>query len=370
VTRFLRVREGLEPPAYARCRATPVSLRDLTSASDADLEDVHRDAVQVTRKRQDGSGAVSAEASAHYQNTGAPTFLSARPAAHSRGTADATAAHPSLLDLKIELARRELENCRLCPQMCGVDRTAGELGFCGVGKEAHVASHVVHLGEVPDLVPAFSVFLSGCTMKCIYCRKHDLIENPRGGRVLEPAWFAEVVAQGREEGARTLKLLGGTPEPHVAALLECLREVEVPLPVVWESTMYISERALDLIEGTVDLFIANLRYGNDDCARELSGVDAYVEPALAAVERAREFADVTIRHLVLPGHVDCCTGPLAEMLEEVAPEIEMVLLFQYVPFWRALEHPQLSRRLTEEERRHAVEVVSERKQRWSVAALA
>ena len=336
MTRFLRVRDGLEPPAYARCRSTPVNLNEPASAPDAELEGAHRDGLRAMHSSCDPRG---------------------------------TVAQPSLLDLKIELAQRELRHCRLCPQMCGVDRAAGELGFCGVGAEAHVAAHMVHLGEMADLVPAFSVFLSGCTMRCIYCRKHELIEHPRSGQVLEPGWFAEAVAIGRDEGARTLKLLGGTPEPHTAALLECLKALPINLPVMWESAMYISPRGLDLIEGIVDLFIANLRYGNDDCARELSGVDRYLGPAMAAVQRALEFADVTIRHLVLPGHIDCCTRPLAAMLQEVAPEIEMVLLFQYVPFWHALKHPQLSRRLTDAERQHAVEVVSERKESWSVAPL-
>ena len=102
MTRFLRVRDGLEPPAYARCRATPVALCDLASAPSSELEEAHRQGLRAT-------------IGSHHRREERPS--------------------PSLLDLKIELARRELQNCRLCPQMCGVDRTTGELGFCGVGKE-------------------------------------------------------------------------------------------------------------------------------------------------------------------------------------------------------------------------------------------
>lgn len=274
-----------------------------------------------------------------------------------------------LLDARIEAAERALADCRLCPHECGVNRAAGEVGECGVSADAHVAAEMVHLGEVPDLAPAWTVFLSGCTMRCCYCRKWELIERPNGGRVLKPEWFAAAAERAVREGARTMKLLGGTPEPHVAALLRALRETNVPLPVMWESTMFISPQCLRLIEGTVDLFIANLRYGNDTCARELSGVRDYVAPALDALRDVMQWTDVIVRHLVLPGHVECCTRLLAEMLEEVAPEVELTLLMQYVPLWRAAEHPPLNRRLTDEERDAAVRAVGSAKERWSVADL-
>lgn len=271
---------------------------------------------------------------------------------------------------KLRQAREALTNCRLCPHECGANRLAGETGWCGVGPQAHVAADLVHLGEVPALAPAWTVFLSGCTMRCVYCRKWELLEQPQVGRVLEPRWFADRARQAQAEGARTIKLLGGTPEPHVAALLAAMGEMDARLPVIWESTTFMSSQCLSLIEGTVDLFVANLRYGNDACARELSGVPEYVAPALGALGEVMRWSDVRIRHLILPGHIDCCTRPLAAMLEEVAPEFEMELLMQYVPFWRARDYPPLDRRLTEDERRAAVAAVSEVKETWRVVDLA
>lgn len=327
------MRDGLAAPGYERCRSTPVALGDVAGASDDELR-----------------------------------------AAHARGLAALGAggepASPSLLDVKIELARRALADCRLCPHECGVDRLAGETGFCGVGARAHIGSQMVHLGELPDLVPAYSVFFAGCTMRCLYCRKPDLLDRPREGEVLAPPGFAAAVRAGVGEGARTLKLLGGTPEPHLHAILSGLRVLDVSLPVMWETTMFTSPQCLEIARGTVDLFIANLRYGNDDCARELSGVEAYLEAALAAVRDVSAWTDVTLRHLVLPGHIDCCTAPLAAILEEALPEVEMVLLMQYVPFGRAWERPELARRLTPADRERAVEVVSARKRLWSVGDLA
>jgi len=327
------VRDGLAAPGYERCRATPVRVRDVRGASDDALSAAHHEGL------------------AELVDGGEPAL-------------------PSLLDVKVELARRALAECRLCPHECGVDRLVGETGFCGVGARAHIGSQMVHLGELPDLVPAYSVFLAGCTMRCLYCRKPDLLDRPREGEPLEPETFAASVRAGVGEGARTLKLLGGTPEPHLHALLSGLRALDVSLPVMWETTMFASPQCLEIARGTVDLFIANLRYGNDECARELAGVEGYLDPALAALREVSTWTDVTLRHLVLPGHIDCCTAPLAEMLEQALPDVEMVLLMQYVPFGRAWGRPELARRLTPADRERAVEAVAARKRLWSVGDLA
>jgi len=325
------VRDGLAPPGFIVCRETAAPIGDVRGAEDGELAQAHEAALR-SRKPPVGDRA-------------------------------------SLLDVKIEMARRALQDCRLCPHECGVDRTAGGRGFCGVGPRAQIGAQMVHLGELPDLVPAYSVFLSGCTMRCVYCRKPDLLERPEEGEVLEPAAFAREVEEGAARGARTLKLLGGTPEPSVHALLQALRQLRTPLPLVWESTMFIAPQCLRLLRGVVDLFVANVRYGNDTCARELSGIDRYVTPAMEALREVSRWSDVTLRHLILPGHVECCTMPLAAMLEELLPDVELVLLDQYRPFWRAFEHPTLSRRLSDDERGAAIEAVSARKRLWRLSDL-
>lgn len=314
-----------------RCRSTPVEI-DVASAGDDELAQAHAAGLQ-------------------------------------RLGDDDEAASPSLLDVKIELARRALMDCRLCPRACGVNRLAGEVGYCGLGPEALVGAQMLHLGEVEELAPAWSVFLSGCTMRCLYCRKPDLIVPPLPGEPLRPEAFARAVREAGRDGARTIKLLGGTPEPSIHAILRGLRALDTPLPVAWESTMFIGRQCLRIMRGCVDLVVANMRYGNDRCARELSGVDAYVAPAMAALREVGRWTDVTLRHLVLPGHVDCCTAPLAGMLEEALPEVELVLLMQYVPFWRAGERPELSRRLSDEERERAIDAVRARKGCWRVGDL-
>ena len=263
-------------------------------------------------------------------------------------------------------------SCSLCPQDCRVNRASDQRGACGVGAQSFFAHDFLHLGEDEQLVPTYAVFLGGCTMHCLYCRKWRLLLEPDNGMPLD-ANFPPRVANAESAGARSLKFLGGTPEPHLPNLLSALRTLNSPLPIIWESSMFLSEQCLRLALGTVDLFLANLRYGSDDCAFALSGVRNYVETARQATLRAAAYVPVLIRHLVLPGHLDCCTAPTLTWAAQHLwspkrprrpgdfPREAFQLLFQYVPHHRVFDHPELglSRRLTPEERQQAQQILQE-----------
>jgi len=318
---FLQVRDGLRAPAFRRCLQFDVGaqVRDL---SEREAWALHQEAME------------------RFWNEG--------------GTLSTPKPFCSLLDLKEELARRSLEKCRLCPWECEADRAWGAKGPCGVGDVSYFAHDFLHLGEQPDLVPAHTFFLGGCTMRCLYCRKWQVIENPEAGfRLLDR--FSARVEQAVREGARSLKWLGGTPEPHLPDILAALGSLRVNLPVMWESTMYISREGLALAEGTVDLFLANLRYGSDRCALALSGVTGYLRASRQATLAAAAHTAVLIRHLVLPGHLDCCTRPVLEWAAAHFPAERVELLLQYVPHYQAFAHPELAihRRLSTAERERA-----------------
>lgn len=264
----------------------------------------------------------------------------------------------NLLDLKANLAERLAADCILCPRRCRVRRDKGERGYCQVGWESHFAHDFLHLGEDLSIIPAYSLFLGGCTIRCVYCRKWKLLESPDKGPHLGSDFPARV-RQAVSEGAASIKLLGGTPEPHLHNLLRALRNVDQELPVVWESTMYISHEALEMASGVVDLFLANLRYGNDKCAADLSAVGDYTAWAFPATLKAKQFARVWVRHLVLPGHLECCTRPIVEWCADHFALHQFALLFQYSPHYEAWERPDLARRLSSQEMAAARRMVKE-----------
>ncbi|MCL5105043.1 MAG: radical SAM protein [Armatimonadetes bacterium] len=266
----------------------------------------------------------------------------------------------SLLEAKSRIANRMLESCALCEHRCGANRLAGETGFCGVGRESFYFFEQTLWGEEPPLIPSHEVFFSGCNLRCKFCYSGRALLNPNLGTCLVPEDFAELIKARREEGAINLNLIGGEPTVHLPAILETLRLLDAPAPIVWNSNFFMSEETMRLLDGVVDLYLGDFRFGCDACAEQLGGVNGYVSTAKRNFKSAFESGDLIIRHLLLPGHIDCCLIPIADWVSESLPNVPFNLMFQYTPFFEALDDLALCRSLTPEEEGRALEIVESR----------
>jgi len=261
---------------------------------------------------------------------------------------------PSLLDLKVELAKRMLRSCSLCERRCKVDRRE-KAGVCRVLKP-RIASMFHHYGEEPELVPSYTVFFSGCNFHCQFCQNHDISQEITGIEV-----GAEALAE-RLRGieARNINWVGGSPTPNLPFILEVLNSYGGAMPSVWNSNMYMSEPAMALLEGTQDLFLTDFKYGCDACASRLSRVKSYTSVVKRNHLLARAQAELIVRHLVLPGHVECCTARVASFVAtELGRDTRFNLMFQYRPVYNAGRFPELRRPLTSDEMQAALQVVKE-----------
>jgi putative pyruvate formate lyase activating enzyme len=235
----------------------------------------------------------------------------------------------------------------------------GELGYCGVGKASRLASDFLHFGEESELVPSHTIFFAGCTFHCEYCQNWDIAMSAQSGRPVTPAQIAESLRRGIEQGSRNANFVGGNPDPNLHTILEAiflLGEDGKQLPMVWNSNMYTSEEAMRLLEGVMDVYLADFRYGNDTCAREYSDVDNYFEVVSRNFSIADEQGEIMLRQLLLPGHLDCCTEPIMRWISENMPDTYFNLMFQYRPEYRAGLHPEIDRRPSMEERDKAVQL--------------
>lgn len=268
----------------------------------------------------------------------------------------------TLLDLKMEIAERMLGECNLCERRCGVDRNNGEIGHCGV-LEPRIASEFLHFGEEPDLVPSYTIFFSGCTFDCVYCQNWDISTRPGSGTMVDPRTLAGAIdakgGEGASRIARNVNWVGGDPTSNLRFVLEILREARANIPQVWNSNMYLTEEAMALLEGVVDIFLTDFKYGNDDCARRLSSIDRYTEVVRRNHLLARGAAEVIIRHLVLPSHVDCCTRPVLEWIADNLESVKVNVMGQYRPCHRAREFADVSRSLTDVEFEYALHIAND-----------
>ncbi len=234
-------------------------------------------------------------------------------------------------------------NCNLCPRGCGVDRTAGELGFCGAPATAMVAKTMLHQWEEPALAGAGgsgAVFFGGCTLGCKYCQNRAISGAPVGEKmdaVQLRRTFEDLIAR----GAENIDLV--TPTHYLPTILPALNP-KLPVPVVYNCGGYERVETLRALDGHVDIYLPDLKYADNGLAQALSGAADYFQAATAAIgEMFRQVGPpqwegeklkkgVIIRHLILPGQVENSLRVLDWIGEHFAPgQVLVSLMRQYTP---------------------------------------
>ncbi len=266
-------------------------------------------------------------------------------------------AQPSLLDVKRELVHRHYQACDLCPWRCGVNRLKGEKGVCGLGAEARVFREGLLVSEEPFVVPTHELFLTGCNMRCTFCQAWEGVVRTDSGIPFSPAFFKPLVQQRQREGACNVHFVGGEPSVNLLAVLNALRVLDIPLPLVWNTNLFITDETMRLLDGVVDLFLVDFKFGNNECAQRIGKVSGYVSTLQNLLPLASRSASMVVRHLVMPGHLDCCLEPVVRWVAENLPQVPFHLMLNYIPDWKAWDDPQLQRRLTGKEKRAAQQIV-------------
>ena len=250
-------------------------------------------------------------------------------------------------------------NCELCPRRCGVNRSAGETGFCGCPGTALVAKAMLHKWEEPALAGnggSGAVFFGGCTLRCKYCQNAAISGNPTGKAITSPelrSLFEDLIAQ----GAENIDLV--TPTHFLPDILPALSP-KLPVPVVYNCGGYERPETIRQLDGHIDIYLPDLKYADDRLGFALSGTRDYFSMATAAIrEMVRQVGPVhwegdkvkkgvIIRHLILPGFVDNSLKVLDWIGDTFAPgEVLVSLMRQYTPMG-GLASP-LDRRVTDEE---------------------
>nr|MDO8134353.1 radical SAM protein [Candidatus Njordarchaeum guaymaensis] len=238
------------------------------------------------------------------------------------------------LDLKIELAKRIVENCHLCERRCSVNRLKGEKGFCKLGRESLVSSFFLHMGEESVLVPSGTVFFASCNFgPCVFCQNFDISGDPDNGQVVTPFQLAKIVSDLKREGARNANWVGGSPTPNLHNVLESMKHLGANICQLWNSNFYMSNESTELLLDVVDFWLPDMKWHNNKCALKYSRVPNYWEVISRNHQMAhdRGGGEMIVRHLVMPGHIECCTKPILEWISKNIPRVLVNIMGQYRP---------------------------------------
>lgn len=239
-------------------------------------------------------------------------------------------------------ALAQMSRCELCEHRCGINRMSGERGPCRAGVEARVFRHRVECGEEPELVPSHLFYLSGCDLRCAFCIAEANAFDPSRGRVLTREFFTAAVEWGKDQGARNVQWVGGEPTIHIPAILDAMTNCPSLPSIVWKSDFYGTPEAFELLQDVVSVYVADLKFGNDECANRIARVSDYVRIITRNLQLDGVQRNLIIRHLLLPGHFDCCYRPIVEWLSENLPLAKLSLRDGYLPRWQASRLQELS----------------------------
>ncbi len=271
---------------------------------------------------------------------------------------------------RVERALAMLSRCDVCPHECGVNRIENELGYCKTGKRALVASYFPHHGEefpIRGFNGSGTVFFSYCNMRCVYCQNYD-ISHLGEGRPVSAQELAQIFLKLQDMGCHNINLV--SPSHVVPQILEALYlaiEKGLKIPLVYNTSSFDSLKSLKLLDGVVDIYLADLKYLSRDFGRKYSKVKDYPKHAVEAIkemyrqvgnlkvdDRGIAVRGLLVRHLVLPNDIST-TKAVMRFLKSIDPELAVNVMDQYFPFYRAKDYPEIARRVEPKEFRKALE---------------
>ena len=235
--------------------------------------------------------------------------------------------------------------CELCPNECRVDRTAGQVGRCGMGGTVKIAWAGLHRGEEPPVSGrrgSGMIFFCGCPLHCQYCQNYQISQGGWDGVSVSDKNLASIMIALRDEGAATINLVTGTHFiPSIVTALKDAKSRGLDIPVVWNSSGYESVEALKLIDPLIDLYLVDVKTLDRDVASRFCGLGRYADaivPVMKFLRRRHPVTDLEnglkgtlVRHLVFPG----CIGATVDFLHWYADNFKdscrLSLMVQFVP---------------------------------------
>ena len=272
---------------------------------------------------------------------------------------------------RVRLGYRHLASCDLCARYCRMNRRETVKGaICRTGERAIVHSFGPHHGEERPLSGwrgSGTIFFSWCNLRCVFCQNWEISQKGTG-RAVEPEELAAMMLELQAAGCHNINFV--SPSHVVAQILAGVlvaAKAGLRLPLVYNTGGYDSPEALALLDGVIDIYMPDIKYGDSEIAHRYSHVREYVAANRIAVkEMHRQVGDLVlgerglarrgllVRHLVLPEGIAGTDDVLAFIARELSSETYVNLMEQFRPDYHAGDNPPLDRRITRDEYARAV----------------
>lgn len=252
-----------------------------------------------------------------------------------------------------------LQNCRLCPRNCEVNRLKGEKGICRTGSSAMVSSFSPHFGEEDPLVGAHgsgTVFMTNCNLLCVFCQNWEISHLGEGSEV-DSRTLAVMMLRLQRMGCHNINFVSPTHVvPQILDALAYAIEDGLRVPLVYNTGGYDSVETLNLLDGIFDIYMPDFKFWDPEMAGKYLKAPDYPERARDAIrEMHRQAGDlimdendialkgVLLRHLVMPGGVAGTREIMRFIAREISSETYVNIMDQYRPCGNARKYPPLDR---------------------------
>lgn len=267
------------------------------------------------------------------------------------------------------------ENCLLCPRKCGINRSTGQTGVCGVSSEIKVARAALHYWEEPCISGkrgSGAVFFSGCSLHCVFCQNRE-ISDGKAGKVISKERLSDIFMELADKGANNINLV--TPGQYIPDIVWAVNDAKsrgMKLPIIYNTSGYENVTDLKLLEGIVDVYLPDFKYMDSALSARYSRAKDYPSVAKQALsEMVRQQPDVVIdnatgliqkgvivRQLLLPGHVNDAKAVLKYLYDTYHNHVYISMMSQFTPI-ALKDYPEINRTVTRREYERLVDYALE-----------
>lgn len=267
------------------------------------------------------------------------------------------------------------KNCLLCPRKCGINRSTGQTGVCGVSSEIKVARAALHYWEEPCISGkrgSGAVFFSGCSLHCVFCQNRE-ISDGKEGKVISKERLSDIFMELADKGANNINLV--TPGQYIPDIVWAVNDAKsrgMKLPIIYNTSGYENVTELKLLEGIVDVYLPDFKYMDSTLSARYSRAKDYPSVAKQALsEMVRQQPDVVIddatgliqkgvivRQLLLPGHVNDAKAVLKYLYDTYHDHVYISMMSQFTPI-ALKDYPEINRTVTRREYERLVDYALE-----------